>query len=107
MMVGTRLTIRLLHGTFHLSSAWDKEMSHLSRKGYCCVAPRLCFVVVGGHGKAMTNWHPCVGQVQQLLPAETSAGQDVVVVDHSLDGPASCGSTKGYADAKPFQLDEE
>jgi alpha-beta hydrolase superfamily lysophospholipase len=98
-MGDTRPNIFLLHGAFHRSAAGDQVISHLSRKGYRCIAPQLCFVGVGGHGKATTNWHPSVEQVQQLLSTETSAGRDVVVVNHSLGGLAGCSWVKGYTDA--------
>jgi alpha-beta hydrolase superfamily lysophospholipase len=95
-------TLLLLHGAFHPAEAWDNVITHLSSRGYRCIAPQLCFV--GGIGKAPSTWAPCVEQLQQLLSKETSSGRDVVVVNHSFGGIAGCSAIEGYTELSSARL---
>lgn len=103
-MSNAKPTILLLHGAFHPPAAWERVIAQLSTKGYRCVAPQVCFV--GGTGKAPSTWHPCVEQVQKVLSEETSAGRDVVVVNHSLGSLAGCSSIEGYTKTNSSRLGE-
>lgn len=101
-MKSTKPTLLLLHGAHHPAAVWDQVIALLSAKGYRCIAPELCFV--GGSGKAISTWRPCIEQVQQLIATETAAGRDVVVVNHSLGGLPGCSAVEGYTAADPSRL---
>ncbi|KAM5349030.1 hypothetical protein ACJ41O_008853 [Fusarium nematophilum] len=95
-------TLIFLHGAHHTGAGWDQVISHLAPRGFKCVAPDLCFC--GGIGRAPATWTPVVEQIQKLILAETSAGTDVVLVNHSLGGFAGCSSVEGFTDRNPSRL---
>lgn len=67
--------------------------------------PQLLFV--GGQGKAISTWETCVEQLQELIREETSAGRDVVMINHSLGALAGCSAVEGLTRSNPRQLGDD
>ncbi|KAK7757911.1 hypothetical protein SLS62_000289 [Diatrype stigma] len=107
-MANREITILLLHGSFHPASVWDDLISHLDGRGYRMLAPQLCFCgsSVGGSSteEPIKSWQECIDQVRALLSQETSAGRDVVLVNHSMGGIIGCSAVKGFTARDPSAL---
>lgn len=102
-MANKQITILLLHGSFHPASVWDDLTSHLDGRGYRMLAPQLCFCGSGTE-EPIKSWQECIDQVRALLSQETSAGRDVVLVNHSMGGIVGCSAVKGFTARDPSAL---
>jgi pimeloyl-ACP methyl ester carboxylesterase len=67
----------LLHGKWHASSCWDPLVERLEARGHAVIAPALPFE------NPDTTWDE---RVRPALDALAEAGDDPVVVGHSLAG---------------------
>lgn len=73
----TRTTFALVHGAWHDGGCWDELAAELERRGHLVVAPSL------------PAWNPRAGvksYARAVGRALRRAGEDVVLVGHSLGG---------------------
>lgn len=97
-------TLVLLHGAWHTPSCWDTVITTLTSKGYKCLAPELLYC---NTEKPIESMLPVITQVQDLIAAETTQGNDVVLINHSFGGFAGSSAVKGYTKKDPSSLSHE
>jgi hypothetical protein len=89
----TKPTLLLLHGSWHSNQTWERLLPLLDGKGYKTIAPQVCFC---GTEEPLTSIAPCIAQIQAIIAEETSAGRDVVMINHSFGGVVGCSSVNGF-----------
>ena len=100
--MATLPTLILLHGSWHSNDTWERLLPLLNSKGYKTVAPQVCFC---GTPEPLTSIAPCISQIQALIAAETSAGRDVVMVNHSFGGVVGSSAVNGFTTKNPAKLE--
>jgi len=94
-------TLMLNHGAWHTPEYWSLVKSNLEGKGYRCIAPRLLF---NDTEKPIDSLAPVIAALQDLIAAETDAGNDVVLVNHSFGGMVGVSAVKGFTAKDPSKL---
>ena len=94
-------TFIFVHGAWHGAQAWEKVISALEPQGYKCIAPQMLF---SGTDEPIHTLYPCFDQLADIISAETSAGNDVIMVGHSFGGVSASSSVKGFTAKDPSKL---
>ena len=100
-MPSSKPTFLLIHGSWHPKEVWERVLPFLNAAGYNTITPQVCFC---GTEKPVASILPCITQVQGIIAQETSAGRDVVVVNHSFGGVVGCSAVKGYTATDPSNI---
>jgi len=91
--MSTLPTLVYTHGGWHGPEYWDPVISILVGKGFKSIAPHLLF---GGTDEPIKSMVPVIEQVKEIVAEETSKGNDVVIINHSIGSYAGCSSIKGF-----------
>ncbi|CAI7624803.1 unnamed protein product [Penicillium manginii] len=94
-------TLIFVHGAWHGPACWSNVTSQLQQQGYRCLAPQLEFC---GTQEPVQSLAGSIGQVQDLIAAETTQGNNVVLVNHSFGGCVGSSSVKGFTQKDPSKL---
>jgi pimeloyl-ACP methyl ester carboxylesterase len=94
-------TLIFVHGAWHSPAYWEPLITVLKEEGYTCLAPQLDFC---GTDVAVPSIASSISQIQELITAETSAGRNVVLINHSFGGSVGCSSVKGFTKQNPSRL---
>jgi pimeloyl-ACP methyl ester carboxylesterase len=94
-------TFIFVHGAWHPAACWDKVIAELEPQGYKCIAPQMLFC---GTPEPIDKIQVCIDQLAEIIKAETSAGNDVVMVGHSFGGVSSSSAIKGFTAADASKL---
>ena len=95
------ITLLLLHGSWHSYETWQRLTPLLEAKGYKTITPQVSFC---GTAEPLTSIAPCISQIQEIIAAETSAGRNVVMVNHSFGGVVGCSAVNGFTAKNPANL---
>ncbi|KAF7585898.1 hypothetical protein BBP40_009880 [Aspergillus hancockii] len=95
-------TLILNHGAWNGPECWTALISALQQQGYECIAPQLDF---SGTEKPVDSLASSVHQIQGLIAAETTKGNDVVLINHSFGGAVGCSAVKGFTAKDTSRLD--
>ncbi|KAJ5598911.1 hypothetical protein N7510_011861, partial [Penicillium lagena] len=89
----TKPTLIFVHEAWHTSECW----AH----GYECIAPQLDY---SGTATPLESNASSIIQIQNLIIAATTSGQNMVLVNHSFGGVVGCSSVKGFTQKEPSRL---
>ncbi|KIW67062.1 hypothetical protein PV04_06338 [Phialophora macrospora] len=96
-------TLILCHGAWHTPEYWNSIVAILEGKGYKCVAPDIIY-----NGRAndqpVQSMTAVVDALQKVIAAETSLGNDVVMINHSMGGMAGTSAVEGFTKKNPSRL---
>ena len=97
----TKPTLLFVHGAWHSPQCWEKIIPKLEANGYKCIAPQCLH---SGTSEPIDKLEPCIEQLQDILAAETSTGNDVILIGHSFGGVVSSSAVKGFTSQDPSKL---
>lgn len=97
----TKPTLLFLHGSWHTFEVWERVRPLLEEKEYKCIAPQCIFC---GTEEPVRSIAPCITQIQDIIAEETSAGRDVVLINHSFGGIVGCSAVNGFTVKNPSRL---
>lgn len=95
------LTLIFIHGAWHSPECWVKVLPALQQQGHRCFAPQVEFC---GTEQPVESLAGSVRQIQDLLAAETSAGNNVLLINHSFGGSVGCSAANGFTEKNPSRL---
>jgi pimeloyl-ACP methyl ester carboxylesterase len=93
-----------VHGAWHGPEHWEPLATVLRKEGFSCFTPLLDFC---GSEHPVDSIASSIRQIQQNLETETSAGRNVVVINHSFGGCVGCSSVKGFTKRDPSRLSDD
>ena len=96
-------TLLMLHGSWHSYETWQRLTPLLEAKGYKTITPQVSFC---GTPEPLTSIAPCIAQIASLIATETSAGRNVVMVNHSFGGVVGCSAVNGFTSKNSSNLTE-
>lgn len=90
-------TLIFVHGGWHSPSFFDKITPPLEWRGYKCLTPQLLnSPAPDDSALPPSSNEPDIQMVRKLILAETSAGNNVVLLGHSSGGVIACSAVKGF-----------
>ncbi|KAJ5165897.1 hypothetical protein N7492_006193 [Penicillium capsulatum] len=94
-------TLIFVHGAWHSPECLVHVLAALQQQGLRCLAPQLEFC---GTEQPVESLAGSVHQVQDLIAAETSAGRNVLLINHSFGGCVGCSAVDGFTEKNPARL---
>ena len=82
-----------VHGAWHSPEHWAPLTAILRKEGFSCFTPLLDFC---GTERPVDSIRSSICQIRQIIATETTAGRNVVVINHSFGGSVGCSSVKGF-----------
>lgn len=92
-MTWSKPTLIFVHGAWHRADCFAQTITALEQEGYHCIAPQL---QSSGTPEPVTSLESTVSQVQDIIVAESTKGNDVIMVNHSFGGVVGCSAVKGF-----------
>ncbi|CAL5872448.1 uncharacterized protein PFLUO_LOCUS6712 [Penicillium psychrofluorescens] len=92
-MAWSKPTLIFVHGAWHRPEYFTKTITALEQEGYHCIAPQLQMC---GTPEPVSSLASTISQVQDIIVAEITNGNDVVMVNHSFGGIVGCSAVKGF-----------
>jgi hypothetical protein len=96
-------TLIFAHGAWHGPEHWEPLSAILRTKGFTCFTPLLDFC---GTERPVDSICSSINQIQKIIATETTAGRNVVVINHSFGGSVGCSAVKGFTKKDPSRLSD-